>query len=161
MAGEVTVPVSVPGLVHRELLVMSFLEGLPITRAQVWVCMERGCCLCCLGTLRSASQRRTCTRQLGMSFVEGLASSCQVPCCPEVTDCCGISLPEQLSTCMSAAGRALQDDQHMQLAGADTRRRSASGVWQYHEGLQAQESHTQTCLNTWKSALQRRPVHWS
>ena len=35
MAGEVAVPVSVPGLVSREVLVMSFLEGLPITRAQV------------------------------------------------------------------------------------------------------------------------------
>ena len=35
MAGEVTVPTSVPGLVRREVLVMSYVEGLPITRAQV------------------------------------------------------------------------------------------------------------------------------
>ena len=35
MAGEVDIPVSVPGLVSRQVLVMSYVEGLPITRAQV------------------------------------------------------------------------------------------------------------------------------
>ena len=35
MAGEVDIPVSVPGLVSKQVLVMSYVDGLPITRAQV------------------------------------------------------------------------------------------------------------------------------
>ena len=35
MAGEVDIPVSVPGLVSKEVMVMTYMEGLPITRAEV------------------------------------------------------------------------------------------------------------------------------
>lgn len=35
MEGEVAVPRSIPGLVTKAMLVMTFLEGHPITRMQV------------------------------------------------------------------------------------------------------------------------------
>ena len=35
MAGEVSIPRSIPGLVTKNMLVMTFLEGTPITRLQV------------------------------------------------------------------------------------------------------------------------------
>ena len=43
MAGEVDIPVSVPGLVSRQVLVMSYVDGLPITRAQVGPLALLGC----------------------------------------------------------------------------------------------------------------------
>ena len=44
MAGEVDIPVSVPGLVSKQVLVMSYVDGLPITRAQVGFRVQGAAC---------------------------------------------------------------------------------------------------------------------
>ena len=48
MAGEVAIPRSIPGLVTKGLLVMTFLEGTPITRMEVstpMTCLLAACSL--------------------------------------------------------------------------------------------------------------------